>query len=217
MVRIILEEHKLDPNGDIILVLDQSSDGNAGKTHNVQVSSKHLMLASPVFQTMLAGSFKEGTILRSAGSLILPLPEDDSKALTILLNIIHGRIKQLPATLTADRLTKVVILIHKYQFQNVTGILTDTWFERVASTSWKQEDDFDIEEFSWRKIFVTWVLKRSEEFKDATREAIRELRAKDEFDQSEYAEPAKLHLPQSITGQLYFPLSRLHAPHTSTD
>ena len=195
-MRSIFEEHKLDPEGDVILVLDRKWEGNPGKTYNVQVSSKHLMLASPVFKTMLSGNFAEGTTFRSKGSLELPLPDDHRKALMILLNIIHGRIRQLPSQLSADRLTSVAILINKYQFQNVVGVLTNLWYERVPS--WKSEDDFDDEEeFSWRKIFVTWTLKRRREFKEATREALWDLRAKDELD-DDYMEPERLHLPANL-------------------
>lgn len=54
------------------------------------VSSRHLMLASPVFKAMLQHSnFKEGDELHSTGSVEVPLPDDDPDAFKILLDIIQ--------------------------------------------------------------------------------------------------------------------------------
>jgi hypothetical protein len=54
------------------------------------VSSRHLMLASPVFKAMLQHSnFKEGEELHSTGKVEVPLPDDDPDAFKILLDIIQ--------------------------------------------------------------------------------------------------------------------------------
>lgn len=54
------------------------------------VSSRHLMLASPVFKAMLQHSnFKEGEELHSTGKVSIPLPDDDPDAFKILLDIIQ--------------------------------------------------------------------------------------------------------------------------------
>jgi hypothetical protein len=54
------------------------------------VSSRHLMLASPVFKAMLQHSnFKEGEELHSTGKVSVPLPDDEPDAFKILLDIIQ--------------------------------------------------------------------------------------------------------------------------------
>jgi hypothetical protein len=54
------------------------------------VSSRHLMLASPVFKAMLQHSnFKEGQELHVNGKVEIPLPDDDPEAFKILLDIIQ--------------------------------------------------------------------------------------------------------------------------------
>jgi hypothetical protein len=54
------------------------------------VSSRHLMLASPVFKAMLQHSnFKEGEELQTNGKVSVPLPDDDPDAFKILLDIIQ--------------------------------------------------------------------------------------------------------------------------------
>lgn len=61
------------------------------------VSSKHMMLASPVFRAMLRpDTFKEGQTLQAAGKLEVSLPDDDPVALVVLLNIIHGQTRKVP-------------------------------------------------------------------------------------------------------------------------
>ena len=67
------------------------------------VSSKHMMLVSPVFKAMLqASTFKEGQKLSAAGKVEVPLPEDDSTAFEVVLNIIHGRNKLVPRVLSLE-------------------------------------------------------------------------------------------------------------------
>jgi hypothetical protein len=54
------------------------------------VSSRHLMLVSPVFKAMLQHSnFKEGNELQTNGKVEVPLPDDDPDAFKILLDIIQ--------------------------------------------------------------------------------------------------------------------------------
>ncbi|KAH6986586.1 hypothetical protein EDB80DRAFT_690734 [Ilyonectria destructans] len=54
----------------------------------MRVSSRHLIFASPVFQIMLDGPFKEGTVCELGRQIIVRTW--DAEAITIILNIIHG-------------------------------------------------------------------------------------------------------------------------------
>ncbi|OHE92687.1 hypothetical protein CORC01_12021 [Colletotrichum orchidophilum] len=106
---------EIDQDGDLILVLsrlglddaDVAEDGEDGvdadaklleyeqlQNKEVRVSSKVLMLNSPVFKAMLGGKFKEGTELAKNTGLSLPysldLPDDDAGAMFILSQILHN-------------------------------------------------------------------------------------------------------------------------------
>ncbi|KAL0775796.1 hypothetical protein CaCOL14_007083 [Colletotrichum acutatum] len=106
---------EIDKDGDLILVLsrlgiddaDVAEDGEDDvdadaklleyeqlQNKEVRVSSKVLMLNSPVFKVMLGGKFKEGTELSKSTGLSLPysldLPDDDAEAMSILSQILHN-------------------------------------------------------------------------------------------------------------------------------
>jgi len=78
-----VELHKIDPDGDFLLKFSCSSDeveSEAGEAVepvfnvHIRVSSKHMMLASPVFKAMLQhGNFKEGCELGTHGTANVPL------------------------------------------------------------------------------------------------------------------------------------------------
>ena len=49
-----------------------------------------MMLASPVFKTMLQSRCIEGETLRATGEVEIPLLKDDVNAFAMLMNIVHG-------------------------------------------------------------------------------------------------------------------------------
>jgi hypothetical protein len=70
----------------------QTTMPNPGTEVRMVVSSKHMMVCSPVFRAMLQhGNFKEGQALRSSDVAEVPLPDDDPDMFIILLNIVHLR------------------------------------------------------------------------------------------------------------------------------
>ncbi|KXH54095.1 hypothetical protein CSAL01_08114 [Colletotrichum salicis] len=106
---------EIDKDGDLILVLsrlglddsDVAEDGEDDvdadaklleyeklQNKEVRVSSKVLMLNSPVFKAMLGGKFKESAELAKSTGLSLPysldLPDDDAEAMSILSQILHN-------------------------------------------------------------------------------------------------------------------------------
>jgi len=84
------------------------------------VSSKHMMLASPAFKAMLQpGRFREGIRRNAAGQLEVDLPDDDQDIMVIVLNIIHGRNRLVPKQADPEMLTKLAILVDKYQMVEV--------------------------------------------------------------------------------------------------
>lgn len=129
----------------------------------VQCSSAHLILASSVFEAMLSRSFKENPILRSVGTLDLPLPDDDPIALLMLLNIIHGQTKDIPLEVDMCMLTRLAILVDKYQLHVVVGILSHIWIDRLKA---------NIPKISMKNLkrwlFISWAFRSPSEFKTVT-------------------------------------------------
>lgn len=175
------QDRTLDSDGDIFLILtdeDQDSDSNntymddgndsTQRETRVQCSSKHLSLASPVFKAMLSSNFKESAVLRSTGTLNLPLPDDDATPLLILLNIIHGQTKEIPLEIDLYMLTRIAIMVDKYRLQMAVKMMSRIWIDRLDDNKpprWTENLRY------W--MFISWVFKRSIAFKSVTRIAER--------------------------------------------
>jgi hypothetical protein len=98
------------------------------------VSSKHMMLASRVFKVMLSNTFSEGRTLRSTGKLELPLPDDDHVAFEILLKIIHGRLRSVPLQVNLLLLSRIAIMVDKYELLEGVVVFSDMWIKRLQKT-----------------------------------------------------------------------------------
>jgi hypothetical protein len=153
----------------------------------MRVSSKHLILASSVFQVLLRGSFGESQALRSAGRAEFQLPDDNAHAMEIILNIIHGRFRKVPRDIDSRTLTRISVLIDKYCLHEATEVFTDMWFENLKANPPRT---FTDELMSW--MCISWVFRKSVSFEAVTKIAMRESEGKIESD---------LPIPGRILGQ----------------
>ncbi|KAJ8071771.1 hypothetical protein OCU04_002086 [Sclerotinia nivalis] len=126
------------------------------------VSSRHLSLASPVFKAMLRGNFQEGVKLKEAGKIEIPLPDDDSAAWKILLNIIHGQYMAIPLQLKLQVITQIAVLVDKYRMHEVVYLFVPTWRKAMDYPPTRWEDII-----SW--ICISWVFELREEFRELTK------------------------------------------------
>ncbi|KAL2071714.1 hypothetical protein VTL71DRAFT_12949 [Oculimacula yallundae] len=137
---------------------------------NMLVSSKHMKLSSPVFRAMLQrDGFKEGQILEATGSVEIPLPDDDPEAMTILLDVVHGRNRMVPRKVTLKTLTAIAVLADKYQMVEVLEAFSNSWIKRLKPklpTEYLEAED-ELSIFRWLKI--SWVFSKAKEFKAMTR------------------------------------------------
>lgn len=164
----------------------------------MRVSSRHLALASTVFDHLLKGQFAESRALISAGTVQVPLPGDDAATLQIILNIVHGHLRKVPRDVDFAMLTQIAILTDKYCLHEVTEMFTDTWFAKLKASIPKI---FNEELISW--LCITWVLRKREAFKHSTRLMVQE-------GYTSFAKDTKsdLPIPVSVLGKSRF-LSRL--------
>ena len=134
---------------------------------SMRVSSQHIMLASSVFKAMLSREFKEGVTLQKQGLLELPLPDDDPKALLILLNIIHGHVWDVSRQINLQMLTKIAILVDKYEFHESIALFSEIWIEKLEATL---PTSFTNDAIQW--LCISCVFGRTLEFKKMTYFAI---------------------------------------------
>ncbi len=81
----------LDTDGDLRLrVGSETGDG----VQDFVVCSRTMGRSSPVWKAMLFGGFKESR--PTEGEWVVPLPEEQPKALLAVLNIIHGIFTKVP-------------------------------------------------------------------------------------------------------------------------
>jgi hypothetical protein len=133
------------------------------------VSSRHMMLASRHFQTILSNDFNEALTLRTTGHVTIPLP-DDLDTMVILLNIIHGAGRKVPRQVSLEVLSKLAVLVSKFEMLETIEFFSDTWIDNLQRGGLPKSYNENVLQL----VFVFWVFDRPAEFKDMTRLAQRE-------------------------------------------
>ncbi|KAK2030587.1 hypothetical protein LX32DRAFT_692319 [Colletotrichum zoysiae] len=153
--------HEIDKDGDLILHLsgmclgDGDGDGDCAEGEDVdeklanyekvandelQVSSKVLILASPVFKAMLDGNFMEATELaRNTGftnPYSIDLPDDDVEAMITLCQILHFYVVKRPEL---SGLSKLAFISDKYECTQALNYCGRVWI-----SDWLQEYDRNV-------------------------------------------------------------------------
>ena len=149
---------------------EMMEDVVAGSSESVRkvdmlVSSKYLMLASPVFKAMLQpGRYLEGTKLQSGGATVVDLPEDDPEALKILLSIVHAQTQDLPTEVSLETMTGLSVLVDKYQMYQVGQLCVRLWMPELKKSVPTKLDNTLM---SW--LSISWVFKLPDVFEQITR------------------------------------------------
>lgn len=132
----------MDPDGDTIITLknpgapfainlspaaadtaqgDLSSEPDELTAPTFLVSSRHLILASPVFKKMLTGpSWSEAKKVH--GQFKVDASEWDTQALSIVLNLVHGRHRRTPKTATLESLANIAAIVDYYEFHEAVEV-----------------------------------------------------------------------------------------------
>jgi hypothetical protein len=98
------------------------------------VSSRHMILGSPIFKAMLQPSnFKEGRELSASGKVEVGLPDDDANAFRIVLDIIHDHNRRVPKQISLELITRISTLVDKYQMVEAVEPFSDVWIEGLRS------------------------------------------------------------------------------------
>ncbi|KAJ5936034.1 hypothetical protein N7454_005332 [Penicillium verhagenii] len=110
---------------------DSSGESTAQSLHvdcfRIQVSAEHLICASPFFQNMLSGGWKESAHYLQSGSVEIIAEGWDIEALLILLRAAHGHLDQVPQELSLEMLAKVATIADYYMCKECLSSVTDRW------------------------------------------------------------------------------------------
>ncbi|KAG4027379.1 hypothetical protein MFRU_030g00160 [Monilinia fructicola] len=133
------------------------------------VSSKHMVLVSPVFKAMLQWSnFKEGYAAKAHGKVEVPLPDDDPDAMRILVDIVHCHHKDVPRKVKLGLLTHLAVLVDKYQLHDAVQIYSDMWISHAKKRFPSSMAEDGVEAcLQW--LCISWVFEKHREFTSMTR------------------------------------------------
>ncbi|KAK4209426.1 hypothetical protein QBC37DRAFT_378051 [Rhypophila decipiens] len=163
--------YEVDHDADVLLIVPpfaQSSPNSTTPGLRLKVSSKHLTLSSKPFKNKL--QFKKSSQIQSDGRVHISLtPGFDPKAVTVVLNAVHGRGSKVPKNADLDTLAKIAFFVDKFQFYESLEIYADRWI----STLWKSTSA-SVDELSEKAltqwIYISHVFKQAEIFKQTTRQ-----------------------------------------------
>ncbi|PYI20271.1 hypothetical protein BO99DRAFT_456724 [Aspergillus violaceofuscus CBS 115571] len=186
----IIANYIIDETGEVTLVLhakltslptpDNASPELVSSTANpdqslkdiearIQVSAKHLRLASPVFDRQLTGSFNEAQNLQRTGKVDITVEGWDLEALLILLRIIHGRNHRVPHFVPLSLCARIAVLVDYYACQEAMQVHLRLWkshLETQIPTGYNATETLE-----W--IWVSYFFDMSRVFDQVTLLAIR--------------------------------------------
>jgi hypothetical protein len=151
----------------------------------IQVSAKHLMLASPVFKKALTGKWKEGSTFVGTGSVEITTEGWDVEAFLILLRILHCQHHKLPKRVSLELAAKIAVLADYYECNDLVGFIRDAWITCLRE---ELPDTYTRNLTLW--LWVSWYFNMPMKFKKAT--SIAMSQSKDEINALELPIPARI-------------------------
>lgn len=134
-----------------------------------QISSAHLLSASPKFRSELQSSKnrqKDGD-----GFLRMESSDWNPEAFEILLNTLHTRYRRVPKQLSLEMLAKVAVMVEYYQCWEAFELISQTWIQHVRLHN-PVPPNYDRDLVLW--MMIAWVFKLPKEFAKTTALALRQ-------------------------------------------
>ncbi|KAF2660953.1 hypothetical protein K491DRAFT_648246 [Lophiostoma macrostomum CBS 122681] len=151
---------------------ETSADLDTGDLRiRIRVSSKHLMLASSYFKRSLGGKLAEGHTLQSEGYVEIDMDGHDLDEMLLVMNMIHGRFRQLPSSVDLSTLTRIAVLTDYFHCHEVVEPFVDQWIERIRG---EITQVYSKELIQW--LCISQVFRKGDLFKAITRTALRQSR-----------------------------------------
>ncbi|KAI1776672.1 hypothetical protein F4818DRAFT_440071 [Hypoxylon cercidicola] len=140
------------PDGDVIFVVGDEK-------RPLRVHSVFLRTASSVFKAMLGPHYREGANLSSDCPKVIPLPEDDPKAMEIIFNIIHFRFDAVSERYDPESVLCLAIAADKYDFTQAL---------RLSIRDWLQCDNIKDPKKLWKLTKASYFLHNDRAFEATT-------------------------------------------------
>lgn len=133
----------------------------------IKVSSKHLALSSKIFKNKLQfGASKAAR--QSDGRLHLQLAEGfDPKAVSIVLNTVHGRGSKVPKSVDLETLAQIALFVDRFQLFDAVEVYGDRWISKLEGNL---PEAYNRDLILW--IYVSHVFRNAEVFKAVSRTAV---------------------------------------------
>ncbi|KAJ6015255.1 hypothetical protein N7540_009846 [Penicillium herquei] len=129
----------------------------------IQVSAKHMILASPVFKNMLTGGWKESITFAKKGSVEVDAESWNLEALLVVLRAIHGQHYNVPQKITLEMLAQVAVIADYYKCKEPLHILKDIWIRNLDE---KIPKAFSRDLVLW--LWISWFFQLPSQFKVST-------------------------------------------------
>jgi hypothetical protein len=152
------------------------------------VSSRHLILASPVLKAMLTGGWNEGST--NNGQFQIRAEDWNVEALEVVMNVLHSQYRKVPKRVTLEMLAKIAVIVDYYKVHEAFQIVALTWLRPFSK--WLPNllsPDIIL------LILVSWVFEHAIIFKHVTKIAI--LRSRKDVSVSQ-----QLPIPSAVIGKL---------------
>lgn len=139
------------------------SEGKSKILAKYRVSSKHLALTCPYFQSMFDKRWSEGETLQSHGQVEVQTYDFDVEALLLLMKVLHCQTKDVPERVTTETITNIAVLVDFYGCHDAVTLVTNLWFKQFDWTGLNTLNPALIQ-----SLCITWVFKKGSEFAHMT-------------------------------------------------
>jgi len=133
----------------------------------LRVSSRHLMLASTYFNRMFSNNWEEVT------SCTIKAEGWDPETFLVLMNIIHGRTRQVPRAVSLESLAKLAVLVDYYDCLEVVEIYSEKWIENLKN---ELRETYGRDLVLW--TIVSWVFQQPDLFRRVTAVALKHIQGR---------------------------------------
>ncbi|KAK3356734.1 hypothetical protein B0T25DRAFT_603286 [Lasiosphaeria hispida] len=135
-----------------------------------RVSSRHLILASPVFKALLTGGWREGQPAIN-GEYQITAEGWEADAMVVFLDALHGRYLEIPKTVTLELLAKIAVIVDYYAAHEAMHLLYPLWVGHLRAMAFFATGSHDPRELAlW--ICITWVFSDEPTFVNVVRDAV---------------------------------------------
>ncbi|KAK3362529.1 hypothetical protein B0T25DRAFT_524510 [Lasiosphaeria hispida] len=153
------------------------------------ISSRHLILASPVFKAMLTGGWNEGD--KISGPFQVSAQDWNAEAVTIVMNVLHNHYGQVPKTVTLKMLAKIAVIVDYYKIHEAFQAISQLWIDALRKQPLPTCLGNDVT--LW--ILVSWVFEAANTFKYVTKVAV--LRSREDV-----KVPHELPIPSAVIDRI---------------